>query len=79
MGFGGYRRVSKMTINRIRIKNLTLGFNRASEIAKGYRKYLEGIGNDGRVSEIHEGYRKILKKQLGFNRVSEISRGYQKY
>ena len=60
-------------------KNITLGFNRVSKIARGYRKYDKGIRNEGRVSEMYEGYRKIKKNlTLGFNRVSEISRGYRK-
>ena len=57
-----------------------LGFIRVSEVARVYRKYQEGFGNDGRVSEMCEGYGKILKKVTpGFNRLSEISRGYRKY
>ena len=59
-------------------KNLTLGFNRVSEIARGYRKYQEGIGNDGRVSEILGGYRKCTKSIGNEERVSDMYEGYRK-
>ena len=42
-----------------KFKNLALSFDRVSKIARGYRKYLEGIGNVRRVSKMYEGYRKI--------------------
>ena len=53
---GGYQKCTK---GIGKFKNLALRFDRVSKIARGYRKYLEGIGNVRRVSKMYEGYRKI--------------------
>ena len=59
--FGGYRkfrRVSEMYQRHQKIKNLALGFNGVSKIARGYRKRLGEYQKYRKVSDIARGYRK---------------------
>ena len=55
-------------------KNLTLGFNRVSEISRGYRKYPETIENIKRVSEMTVGYQKCVK---GIEKLKKRNTGFQ--